>query len=116
MRAVVRDIYTELIIPDDSTVILPNLIGHSLRPDSLPKNITTLYVHDISQDLSEPALCFVQTQETGTSLWQVYRGSQQDFALRNQASEPIKRSRNFIELLFISLAQNFIKQLIQGLK
>jgi adenylate cyclase class 1 len=54
---------------------------------------------NISQDLSEPALCFVQTQEAGVSLWQVYRGSQQDFALRNQASEPIKRSRNFIELL-----------------
>lgn len=53
----------------------------------------------ISQDLSEPALCFVQTQETNASLWQVYRGSQQDFSLRNQASEPIKRSRNFIELL-----------------
>jgi len=54
---------------------------------------------NISQDLSEPALCFVQTQDAGTSLWQVYRGSQQDLSLRNQASEPIKRSRNFIELL-----------------
>lgn len=54
---------------------------------------------NISQDLSEPALCFVQTQEAGTSLWQVYRGSQQDLSLRNQASEPIKRSRNFMELL-----------------
>lgn len=32
-------------------------------------------------------------------LWQAYRGSQQDFSLRTQASEPIKRSRNFIELL-----------------
>lgn len=53
---------------------------------------------NISQDLSEPALCFVQTLEAGASLWQAYRGSQQDFALRNQASEPIKRSRNFIEL------------------
>jgi len=54
---------------------------------------------NISQDLSEPTLCFVQTQEAGSSLWQGYRGSQQDFSLRNQASEPIKRSRNFIELL-----------------
>lgn len=54
---------------------------------------------NISQDLSEPALCFVQTQEANSSLWQAYRGSQQDFSLRNQASEPIKRSRNFIELL-----------------
>lgn len=54
---------------------------------------------NISQDLSESTLCFVQTQEATTSLWQVYRGSQQDFSLRNQASEPIKRSRNFIELL-----------------
>jgi adenylate cyclase class 1 len=53
---------------------------------------------NISQDLSESALCFVQTQETTASLWQAYRGSQQDFALRNQASEPIKRSRSFIEL------------------
>jgi adenylate cyclase class 1 len=53
----------------------------------------------ISQDLSESALCFVQTQEAGTSLWQAYRGSQQDLSLRNQASEPIKRSRNFVELL-----------------
>jgi adenylate cyclase class 1 len=54
---------------------------------------------NISQDLSETALCFVQTQEANSSLWQAYRGSQQDFSLRNQASEPIKRSRNFIELL-----------------
>lgn len=54
---------------------------------------------NISQDLSESALCFVQTQEAGAHLWQAYRGSQQDFSLRNQASEPIKRSRNFIELL-----------------
>lgn len=54
---------------------------------------------NISQDLSEPALYFVQSQDDGLLLWQVYRGSQQDFALRNQASEPIKRSRNFIELL-----------------
>lgn len=54
---------------------------------------------NISQDLSEPALCFVQTQEAGVVVWQAYRGSQQDFSLRNQASEPIKRSRNFIELL-----------------
>ena len=54
---------------------------------------------NISQDLTESALCFVQTQEAGAVLWQAYRGSQQDFALRNQASEPIKRSRNFIELL-----------------
>lgn len=54
---------------------------------------------NISQDLSEPALCFVQTQDVGAILWQVYRGSQQDLSLRNQASEPIKRSRNFMELL-----------------
>ncbi|GGY83429.1 adenylate cyclase [Cellvibrio zantedeschiae] len=54
---------------------------------------------NISQDLSEPALCFVQTQEANTSVWQAYRGSQQDFTLRSQASEPIKRSRNFMELL-----------------
>ena len=54
---------------------------------------------NISQDLSEPTLCFVQTQEAGSNLWQAYRGSQQDFALRIQASEPVKRSRNFVELL-----------------
>jgi len=54
---------------------------------------------NISQDLSEPALCFVQVQDAGEIIWQAYRGSQQDFALRSQASEPIKRSRNFIELL-----------------
>ncbi|MET0357184.1 MAG: class I adenylate cyclase [Cellvibrio sp.] len=54
---------------------------------------------NISQDLSEPALCFVQTQEAGSGVWQAYRGSLQDFSLRNQASEPIKRSRNFMELL-----------------
>jgi adenylate cyclase class 1 len=54
---------------------------------------------NISQDLSESALCFVQTQEAGAIVWLAYRGSQQDFSLRNQASEPIKRSRNFIELL-----------------
>lgn len=54
---------------------------------------------NISHDLSESALCFVQTQEANISLWQAYRGSQQDITLRNQAAEPIKRSRNFIELL-----------------
>lgn len=54
---------------------------------------------NISQDLSEPALCFVQTREAEILVWQAYRGSQQDFSLRNQASEPIKRSRNFLELL-----------------
>ncbi|MFO1389405.1 MAG: class I adenylate cyclase [Cellvibrio sp.] len=54
---------------------------------------------NISQDLSEEALCFVQTQEAGAQIWHAYRGSQQDFTLRNQASEPIKRSRNFMELL-----------------
>lgn len=54
---------------------------------------------NISEDLSEPSLCFVQTQEANLSIWQAYRGSQQDFSLRNQAAEPIKRSRNFIELL-----------------
>jgi adenylate cyclase class 1 len=54
---------------------------------------------NISQNLSEPTLCFVQTQEAGAQVWQAYRGSQQDFALRNQAPEPIKRSRNFMELL-----------------
>jgi len=53
----------------------------------------------ISQDLSEPALCFVETQDALTPVWQVYRGSQQDFSLRTQAAEPIKRTRNFIELL-----------------
>jgi adenylate cyclase, class 1 len=54
----------------------------------------------ISQDLSEPALCFVHTHEDGIPVWQMYRGSQQDFALRNQATEPVRRSRHFIELLF----------------
>lgn len=54
---------------------------------------------NISQDLSEPALCLVESREEGTLLWQVYRGSQQDFTLRNRASEPIKRSRHFMELL-----------------
>lgn len=54
---------------------------------------------NISQDLSEPALCFVQTQEAGVQVWQAYRGSQQDFSLRNQNPEPIKRTRNFMELL-----------------
>jgi len=54
---------------------------------------------NISQDLSEPSLCFVQIEEGNSSLWQAYRGSQQDFSLRNQVAEPIKRSRNFMELL-----------------
>jgi len=54
---------------------------------------------NISHDLSEPALCFVQTQDVGTVVWQAYRGSQHDLSLRNQASDPIRRSRNFIELL-----------------
>lgn len=53
----------------------------------------------ISQDLSEPSLCFVQSREEGILVWQIYRGSQQDFALRNQATEPVRRARHFIELL-----------------
>ena len=53
----------------------------------------------ISQDLSESALCFVQTREENMLVWQVYRGSQQDFSLRSQAPDPIRRSRNFLELL-----------------
>ncbi len=54
---------------------------------------------NISRDLSETSLCFVQLQEANLYVWHAYRGSQQDFSLRNQAAEPIKRSRNFIELL-----------------
>lgn len=53
----------------------------------------------ISQDLSEPALCFVQSREEGILVWQIYRGSQQDFSLRNQATEPVRRARHFMELL-----------------
>ena len=63
---------------------------------------------NISQDLSEGALCFVQTTDAGSSLWQAYRGSQQDFGLRNQASEPIKRSRNFMELLLWCYANGIL--------
>lgn len=52
----------------------------------------------ISQDIGEPALYFVEVQEAGTSLWQVFRGSQQDNDFRQQKTEPIKRGRHFFEL------------------
>lgn len=54
---------------------------------------------NISLDLHEATLCFVQTVEDDVSIWKAYRGSQQDLSLRVHAAEPIKRSRNFIELL-----------------
>ncbi len=63
---------------------------------------------NISQDLSEPALCFVQTVEADVPVWQVYRGSQQDLNLRNQTAEPIKRSRNFIEALLWCYANGIL--------
>jgi adenylate cyclase, class 1 len=56
----------------------------------------------ISEDLSEPSLCFVQSREEGVLVWQLYRGSQQDFSLRNQATEPVRRARHFMELLLWS--------------
>lgn len=63
---------------------------------------------NISQDLSEPSLCFVEVIETGLPIWQVYRGSQQDLALRNKTAEPIKRSRNFIESLLWCYANGIL--------
>ncbi|MES2675438.1 MAG: class I adenylate cyclase [Pseudomonadota bacterium] len=68
---------------------------------------------NISQDLSEPALCFVQVIESGLPIWQVYRGSQQDLALRNKTAEPIKRSRNFIESLLWCYANGILSVGVQ---
>lgn len=54
---------------------------------------------NISQNLSEPSLCFVQAKVASENLWQVYRGSQQDINVRAPVAEPIKRARSFMELL-----------------
>lgn len=53
----------------------------------------------ISQDMSEPAICIVETDDKDMQLWKAYRGNQQDLALHTQNVEPIKKSRYFIELL-----------------
>lgn len=53
----------------------------------------------ISRDLSEDNLCFIREQNDNGESWQVVRGSQNDLALRNIDVEPIKRSRNLLELL-----------------
>lgn len=51
----------------------------------------------ISQDLSEPSLCFVQGTEEGVPVWKVHAGTQQEFLSHPHLAEPIKRSRNFID-------------------
>jgi len=52
---------------------------------------------NISQDLTESSLCFVQTMEENVSVWQVYRGTEQEYLSHPQLAEPVKRSHNFIE-------------------
>lgn len=53
----------------------------------------------ISEDLTEPSLCFVQGLEDGITVWKVYRGSHQEFFSQPQFLELIKRSQHFIEAL-----------------
>ncbi|MCE3251020.1 MAG: adenylate cyclase [Cellvibrio sp.] len=53
----------------------------------------------ISRDLSEDNLCFIREKNHSGESWQVVRGSQNDLALRNIDVEPIKRSRNLVELM-----------------
>lgn len=53
----------------------------------------------ISQDISEPSLCFVQSIEGDATVWKVYRGSQQELAHHPQFAEKLKRSSHFIEAL-----------------
>ncbi|HWV14794.1 MAG TPA: class I adenylate cyclase [Cellvibrio sp.] len=52
---------------------------------------------EISQDLNESSLCFVQASEQEASVWKVYRGSQQDFISYTQVESPIKRALSFME-------------------
>lgn len=54
----------------------------------------------ISRDLSEPALCFVEERSTAGEVWQLLRGSQQENNSRSVDSEPIKRARSLVELLW----------------
>lgn len=56
----------------------------------------------ISGDLREEALCFVQEEYDGQARWHLYRGSHQELQMRTTPAEPIKRSRNLVELLLWS--------------
>ncbi len=53
----------------------------------------------ISRDLSEDHLCCIREQSEAGESWQLLRGSFNDLSLRNINVEPIKRSRNLMELL-----------------
>lgn len=62
----------------------------------------------ISRDLSEDNLCFIHEQNDSGESWQVVRGSQNDLTLRNIDVEPIKRSRNLLELLLWCYANEIL--------
>lgn len=53
----------------------------------------------ISRDLRESTLSAAQENEDGQDRWQLYRGSQQELAQRLTTAEPIKRTRNLVELI-----------------
>lgn len=53
----------------------------------------------ISRDLHEQSLSIVQERHEEQDRWHMYRGSYSELNLRNTTVEPIKRSRNLVELL-----------------
>lgn len=62
----------------------------------------------ISGDLREEALCFVQEEYDGQARWHLYRGSHQELQMRTTPAEPIKRSRNLVELLLWSYCNGIL--------
>lgn len=53
MSVIIKKMYTELIIPETKTVILPDLNGHIIKDDCIPNIVNTLYIINISQDLNK---------------------------------------------------------------
>ena len=62
----------------------------------------------ISRDLHEESLSLVQERRDEQDLWQLYRGSYAELQLRHTAVEPIKRSRNLVELLLWSYCNGIL--------
>lgn len=76
------------------------ILGRKLHAAFEPKAGKVDWINPhISQDPSEPALCFVQSLEGDATVWKIYRGSQQELASHPQFADKIKRSSNFIEAL-----------------
>lgn len=61
----------------------------------------------ISHDLYEPNLSITQEKASEQERWQLHRGSPQELSSRTP-TEPIKRTRNLIELLFWAYANGIL--------